>query len=85
MGHWLYPIQNFSVGYNAKVNSVDVDAFPDQYRAFDKVLGSILPFVDANTTLFIISDHSSLLLEAPKARSSTAQAAGLGFPGRISP
>jgi predicted AlkP superfamily phosphohydrolase/phosphomutase len=56
-GHWLYPIQNFNVGYNPKVNSVDVDAFPDQYRAFDKVLGSILPFVDSNTTLFIISDH----------------------------
>jgi predicted AlkP superfamily phosphohydrolase/phosphomutase len=56
-GHWLYPIQNFNVGYNAKVNSVDVDAFPDQYRAFDTVLGSILPFIDANTTLFIISDH----------------------------
>ena len=56
-GHWLYPIQDYNVGYNAKVNSVRVDAFPDQYRAFDKVLGSILPFVDANTTLFIISDH----------------------------
>jgi predicted AlkP superfamily phosphohydrolase/phosphomutase len=57
VGHWLYPIQDYNVGYNAKVNSVDVDAFPDQYRAFDKVLGSILPFVDADTTLFIISDH----------------------------
>lgn len=56
-GHWLYPIQNFNVGYNPKVNSVRVDAFPNQYIAFDKVLGSILPFVDANTTLFIISDH----------------------------
>lgn len=56
-GHWLYPIRDFNVGYNAKVNAVRVDAFPDQYRAFDKVLGSILPFVDANTTLFIISDH----------------------------
>lgn len=57
VGHWLYPIQDYNVGYNAKVNSVRVDAFPDQYRAFDKVLGSILPFVDENTTLFIISDH----------------------------
>jgi predicted AlkP superfamily phosphohydrolase/phosphomutase len=57
VGHWLYPIQPYNVGYSAKVNSVRVDAFPDQYRAFDKVLGSILPFVDANTTLFIISDH----------------------------
>ena len=57
VGHWLYPIQDYNVGYNAKVNSVRVDAFPDQYRAFDKVLGSILPFVDAGTTLFIISDH----------------------------
>jgi len=57
VGHWLYPIQDYNVGYNSKVNSVRVDAFPDQYRAFDKVLGSILPFIDANTTLFIISDH----------------------------
>jgi predicted AlkP superfamily phosphohydrolase/phosphomutase len=57
VGHWLYPIQDYNVGYNAKVNSVRVDAFPDQYRAFDKVLGAILPFIDANTTLFIISDH----------------------------
>ena len=57
VGHWLYPIQDYNVGYNAKVNAVRVDAFPDQYRAFDKVLGSILPFIDANTTLFIISDH----------------------------
>jgi len=56
-GHWLYPIQDFNVGYNPKVNSVRVDAFPDQYRAFDKVLGTILPFIDANTTFFIISDH----------------------------
>jgi predicted AlkP superfamily phosphohydrolase/phosphomutase len=57
VGHWLYPIQDYNVGYNAKVNAVRTDAFPDQYRAFDKVLGSILPFIDANTTLFIISDH----------------------------
>ncbi len=56
-GHWLYPIQDFNVGYNARVNAVSPDAFPNQYRAFDKVLGAILPFVDANTTLFIISDH----------------------------
>jgi predicted AlkP superfamily phosphohydrolase/phosphomutase len=56
-GHWLYPINDFNVGYNAKVNDARPDAFPDQYRAFDKVLGAILPFVDANTTLLIISDH----------------------------
>ena len=39
-GHWLYPIAPFNVGYNASINSVRVDAFPDQYIAFDKVLGT---------------------------------------------
>ena len=32
-------------------------AFPDQYVAFDKVLGSILKHVDENTYLIIFSDH----------------------------
>ena len=57
VGHWLYPIQPFNVGYNAKVHSVRVNAFPDQYRAFDKVLGTVLQHVDENTYLFIVSDH----------------------------
>src|SRR5258706_7782770 len=57
VGHWLYPIQPFNVGYNEKVATVDVNAFPDQYRAMDKVLGTILKHVDENTYLFIISDH----------------------------
>jgi predicted AlkP superfamily phosphohydrolase/phosphomutase len=57
VGHWLYPIQPYNVGYDPKVNNVRVNAFPDQYRAFDQVLGKILPYVDANTYLFIISDH----------------------------
>src|SRR5262245_774553 len=56
-GHWLYPIAPSNVGYNAKLNSVRVDAFPDQYIAFDKVLGTILKHVDDNTYLFIVSDH----------------------------
>ena len=34
-----------------------VEAFPDQYVAFDKVLGSILQHVDENTYVIIISDH----------------------------
>jgi predicted AlkP superfamily phosphohydrolase/phosphomutase len=34
-----------------------VNAFPDQYRAFDQVLGKLLRYVDDNTYLFIISDH----------------------------
>src|ERR1041385_4905398 len=55
VGHWLYPIQPYHVGYNPKVATVDVNAFPDQYRAFDKVLGVILSHVDENTTLLIIS------------------------------
>jgi len=56
-GHWLYPITQFNVGYNAKINSVRQNAFPDQYIAFDKVLGSILKHVDENTYLVIVSDH----------------------------
>jgi predicted AlkP superfamily phosphohydrolase/phosphomutase len=56
-GHWLYPIAPYNVGYNASVNSVRVEAFPDQYVAFDKVLGSILKHVDENTYVIIISDH----------------------------
>ncbi|MCI0350233.1 MAG: alkaline phosphatase family protein [Acidobacteriales bacterium] len=57
VGHWLYPIQPHNVGYNPKINAVRVDAFPNQYRALDKVLGTILKHVDDNTYLFIISDH----------------------------
>lgn len=56
-GHWLYPIQPHNVGYNPKINSVRVNAFPDQYRAFDRVLGTVLNYVDDSTYLFIISDH----------------------------
>ena len=57
VGHWLYPIQPHNVGYDPKIHAVRVDAFPNQYRAFDKVLGTILKYVDENTTLFIVSDH----------------------------
>jgi predicted AlkP superfamily phosphohydrolase/phosphomutase len=57
VGHWLYPIQPYNSGYDSALHSVRVDAFPDQYRAFDQVLGKILRYVDRNTYLFIISDH----------------------------
>jgi predicted AlkP superfamily phosphohydrolase/phosphomutase len=56
-GHWLYPITPFNVGYNASINNVRQSAFPDQYIAFDKVLGSILKHVDENTYVVIVSDH----------------------------
>lgn len=56
-GHWLYPISPFNAGYNASINGVRPEAFPNQYVAFDKVLGTILKHVDANTYLFIVSDH----------------------------
>jgi predicted AlkP superfamily phosphohydrolase/phosphomutase len=56
-GHWLYPIAPYNVGYNPKINAVRTDAFPDQYIAFDKVLGTILKHVDDNTYVFIVSDH----------------------------
>jgi predicted AlkP superfamily phosphohydrolase/phosphomutase len=57
VGHWLYPIQPYNVGYDAVLHGIRVNAFPDQYRAFDQVLGKILQYVDNNTYLFIISDH----------------------------
>src|SRR5437016_7407931 len=56
-GHWLYPITPFHVGYNPSINNVRLDAFPSQYIAFDKVLGTVLKQVDENTYLFIVSDH----------------------------
>lgn len=56
-GHWLYPITPFNVGYNPNINGVRQDAFPSQYIAFDKVLGTVLKHVDANTYLLILSDH----------------------------
>jgi predicted AlkP superfamily phosphohydrolase/phosphomutase len=56
-GHWLYPIAPYNAGYNPKINAVRENAFPDQYVAFDKVLGSVLKHIDENTYLFIVSDH----------------------------
>ena len=56
-GHWLYPIAPYNVGYNPKLNSLRTDSFPNQYIAFDKVLGTILKHVDDNTYVFIVSDH----------------------------
>jgi predicted AlkP superfamily phosphohydrolase/phosphomutase len=56
-GHWLYPITPFNAGYNPAINAVRVEAFPDQYIAFDKVLGSILAHTDENTYVIIVSDH----------------------------
>src|SRR5215467_6063179 len=31
VGHWLYPITPFNVGYNPNINNVRQDAFPSQY------------------------------------------------------
>jgi predicted AlkP superfamily phosphohydrolase/phosphomutase len=56
-GHWLYPIAPYNAGYNPKINNVRTEAFPDQYVAFDKVLGAILKHVDDNTYVIIVSDH----------------------------
>jgi len=56
-GHWLYPIAPYNVGYNPKINGVRSDAFPDQYIGFDKVLGTVMNNIDANTYLIIVSDH----------------------------
>ena len=56
-GHWLYPIAPYNAGYNPKINTVRPDAFPNQYVAFDQVLGTILKHVDDNTYVFVVSDH----------------------------
>jgi predicted AlkP superfamily phosphohydrolase/phosphomutase len=56
-GHWLYPIAPYNAGYNPKINGVRPNAFPDQYIAFDKVLGHILSHIDDNTYVIVISDH----------------------------
>jgi predicted AlkP superfamily phosphohydrolase/phosphomutase len=56
-GHWLYPIAPYNAGYNPKITGVRVDAFPNQYIAFDKVLGIILRHVDDHTYIFVVSDH----------------------------
>ena len=56
-GHWLYPIAPYNAGYNPKINGVRTDAFPDQYIAFDKLLGVVLKHVDDNTYVIILSDH----------------------------
>ena len=56
-GHWLYPIAPYNAGYNPKINGVRTEAFPDQYIAFDKVLGAVLKHTDENTYVIIVSDH----------------------------
>jgi predicted AlkP superfamily phosphohydrolase/phosphomutase len=56
-GHWLYPIAPYNAGYNPKINAVRTDAFPEQYIAFDKVLGAVLKHVDDSMTVIIVSDH----------------------------
>jgi predicted AlkP superfamily phosphohydrolase/phosphomutase len=57
VGHWLYPIQPYNVGYDPKLHTLRVEAFPNQYRALDGVLGHILKYVDDQTYLLILSDH----------------------------
>jgi predicted AlkP superfamily phosphohydrolase/phosphomutase len=56
-GHWLYPIAPYNAGYNPKINGTHTEAFPDQYIAFDKVLGEVLKHIDDNTYVIIVSDH----------------------------
>jgi len=76
VGHWLYPIQPYNVGYNPKLHTIKVDAFPNQYRALDKVLGTILKHVDENTTLLIISDHGIKPLREQEAHEAHMDHAG---------
>jgi len=57
VGHWLYPIEPFNVGYDPAVNGIERNAFPDQYRALDKVIGILLEHLSKNTTIILLSDH----------------------------
>jgi len=66
VGHWLYPIRPDHPGYNPRLHSILADAFPNQYREFDRVLGTILGHVDENTTLFVISDHGIKPAQGPE-------------------
>ena len=56
-GRWLYPSAPYNAGYNSKVKTVCTEAFPNQYVAFDKVLGAILKHVDDKTYVIVISDQ----------------------------
>jgi predicted AlkP superfamily phosphohydrolase/phosphomutase len=76
VGHWLYPIAPFHVGYDEKVAKVRVDAFPDQYRAMDKVLGEVLKHVDNDTYVFIVSDHGIKPLRYAEAHDAHKDHAG---------
>lgn len=76
VGHWLYPIQPFHAGYNPKIATVRVEAFPDQYRAMDKVLGTVLAHADENTYVFIVSDHGIKPLRYPEAHDAHKDHAG---------
>jgi predicted AlkP superfamily phosphohydrolase/phosphomutase len=76
VGHWLYPIQPFNAGYNPKVATVDVNAFPNQYRALDKVIGTILKHVDDNTYFIMVSDHGIKPLRYKEAHDAHKDHAG---------
>jgi len=89
-GHWLYPITPFHVGYNPSINNVRLDAFPSQYIAFDKVLGTVLKHVDANTYLFIVSrrkihTHIWTMRRPPRSSPSTILPMATTFPVRFLP
>ncbi len=66
VGHWLYPIQPQHTGYNPRLHNLAADAFPNQYREFDRVLGTILGHVDENTTVLVVSDHGIKPGQAPE-------------------
>ena len=76
VGHWLYPIQPYNVGYDRQLHTIQVNAFPNQYRALDRVLETILKHVDENTILFIISDHGIKPLREKERRDAHKDHAG---------
>ena len=76
VGHWLYPIQPFHAGYDPKVATVNIEAFPNQYRGMDKVLGEVLKHVDDDTYVFIVSDHGIKPLRYPEPHDAHKDHAG---------
>jgi predicted AlkP superfamily phosphohydrolase/phosphomutase len=76
VGHWLYPIQPHNVNYNERIHKLRVDAFPNQYRALDKVIGRILESLPEDTTFIMVSDHGIKPLREMEAHDAHKDHAG---------
>jgi predicted AlkP superfamily phosphohydrolase/phosphomutase len=57
VGHWLYPVAPFNIGYQPELAEFRKDSFPQQYRAFDQSLGVVLKHIKPEDTVIVMSDH----------------------------